>query len=169
MPASKLPAHQKGVATLATSLVLLLGITLLTLNSSRMSALELMVSDTYESRHTAFNKSESGLDALFAIAGSVVDLNDENGHVYCTTNNSNLTGCNEVGITSVQGWPAAYENPTYQAKFTLDSIGCAPRWLSTSCSGAVEFAQYTLESQFNDVENKAGAAQTVVGAMELIF
>lgn len=161
--------YQSGVATLFTTMVLLIGITLLTLNSTRMSALELIVSDNFERRNTAFNHSESGLDALFSITKNVVDLNAEDGHSYCTQNNSDLGACSEVGITSTQGWPDSMVSSEVQAKITLDGKGCAPRWLSTSCSGVVEFAQYTFRSDYDDTASKGSKAQTLMGAMELIF
>ena len=64
---------QSGLATLLTTIMILLGVTLITLNSSRLSSLELVVSNNYEAEHTAFNKSESGLDALFTTALDLLD------------------------------------------------------------------------------------------------
>lgn len=160
---------QSGLATLLTTIMILLGVTLITLNSSRLSSLELIVSNNYESEHTAFNKSESGLDALFTTAQNVLDWNRPDGYAYCTVNNSKFANCDEDTITTANGWPAEFTASQHQAQVVLDRIGCAPRWLDTSCSGGVNFGHFTIRSVYDDTANKGSVTETVSGAMQILF
>ncbi|MEJ2177116.1 MAG: hypothetical protein P8Y12_04025 [Gammaproteobacteria bacterium] len=160
---------QSGLATLLTTIMILLGVTLITLNSSRLSSLELVISNNYESEHTAFNKSESGLDALFTTALDLIDWNRPEGHTFCTVNDDKFTTCDENTITTANGWPTEFTTAQHQAQVVQERIGCAPRWLDTSCSGAVQFGHFTLRSVYDDTANTGSVSETVSGAMQILF
>ena len=159
-------SRQKGVATLFITTMMMFGVTLIVLHSSRLGILELFVSASNESRQTAFNDSESGLDALYAMSSKVIDLNDPAGHTYCT---SNFTGCDEVisAATLTADWPAEFESTTNQASLTYEGSGCPPRAFETSCDH-LRIANFGLRSVFNDTANKGGTAETVVGVARLL-
>ena len=170
-------SKQAGYATLFISIILLLGITAISLSSSRLGVLELLASNNYESRHVAFNTSESKLDAMYRIATAVVDLNDPPGTVYCTENQSYFDAhtdlypdCNDDNsISSLTGWPSSYSganNSEHQGQIVYERIGCAPRAFDTSC--AIQFSHYTIRSLFDDREKKGGISQNVMGTMELV-
>ena len=165
----KLPRKQRGLATLLTTIMILLGVTLITLNSSRLSSLELVVSDNYESEHTAFNKAESGLDALFSTTLDLLDWNRPEGYAFCTVNDDKFTTCDENTITPSNGWPSEFTTTQHQAQVVQERVGCAPRWLDTTCSGAVQFGHFTMRSVYDDTPNKGGVSETVSGAMQLLF
>ena len=160
---------QKGVATLFVTTILLIAITIFTLNASRMSALELIISTNNESEHTAFNNSESVVDALFSITDTFVDQNKDRGYTYCTAHNPDLSGCNEIGITSANNLPTEFESNKYQAQLTIESKGCAPRWMDTSCDGTITFIQYSLLGKYEDVENNGSSTRSNLGAMDFYF
>lgn len=167
-------SNQEGYATLFVSIILLLGITAISLSSSRLGVLELLASSNYESRHVAFNTSESKLDAMVRLTTTVIDLNDPIGTVYCTQNQSYFDAhpglypdCDEdTSISSHTGWPSNYSGAEHQGQIVYERIGCAPRVFDTSC--AIQFSHYTIRSVFDDRSNKGGISQNVVGAMELV-
>ena len=156
------------------SIILLLGITAISLSSSRLGVLELMASNNYESRHVAFNISESKLDVMYRVAATVVDLNDPPGTVYCTAYQSYFDEHDELypdcagdsSISSATGWPSDYSVPEHEAQIYFDRIGCAPRAFDTSC--AIQFSHYVIRSVYDDRANNGGISQTVLGAMELV-
>ncbi|MGI9318570.1 MAG: pilus assembly PilX family protein [bacterium] len=160
---------QSGLATLLTTIMILLGVTLITLNSSRLSSLELVISNNYESEHTAFNKSESGLDALFTVSQDLLDWNRPEGYSFCTVNDTYFATCDENTITPTNGWPTEFTTVQHQAQVVQERVGCAPRWLDTSCSGTVQFGHFTIRSAYNDTANKGSSSETVSGAMQLLF
>ena len=161
--------RQKGLATLAISVVLLIGVTLFTLSASRMSSLELNLSNIHESRKTAFNRSDAGVDVLYNVSDSIIDFNDDPGQVYCTIANSKLPlSCDATNITSANNtWPSRWENETHQAQIEIEFFGCPPRSLSTSCEATI-FAHFEARSLYDDTANKGGVTETVVGAMTLL-
>lgn len=164
------PFHkQSGLATLLSSIMILLGVTLITLNSSRLSSLELVISSNYESEHTAFHRSESGLDALSSTAMDLIDWNRPEGHTFCTVNDDKFANCDENTITTANGWPTELAVIQHQAQVIQERKGCAPRWLDTSCGGAVQFGHFTLRSVYDDSANRGSNAETVSGAMQIIF
>ena len=158
--------HQKGAATLLITMVLLFGVTLVSLNSSKLSVLELIMSDNFESRHIAFNEAESGLDALYSLSENIIDLNDPPGRSYCTAPHANLSNCDEFTITSTIGWPSS-ELDSHEAQLVFEKMACAPRSLDTGCAHVL-FAHYALRSVFDDTANKRGTSESVAGAMELL-
>jgi Tfp pilus assembly protein PilX len=168
------PGKQGGYATLFVSVILLLGITVISLSSSRLGVLELFASNNYESRHVAFNTAESKLDAMYRLAASVVDLNDSPGTVYCTANQSYLDAhtdlypdCNDDNsVSSVAGWPSGYSGSEHEGQVFYERIGCAPRAFDTSC--AIQFSHYVIRSVYDDRSNNGGISQTVTGVMELV-
>jgi hypothetical protein len=168
------PGKQAGYATLFISIILLLGITAISLSSSRLGVLELLASNNYESRHVAFNTSESKLDAMYRITTAVIDLNDPPGTVYCTANQSYFDDhpdlypdCNDDNsISSLAGWPSNYSGAEHQGQIVYERIGCAPRAFDTTC--AIQFSHYNIRSVFDDRSNKGGISQNVMGAMELV-
>jgi len=159
-------AKQKGVATLFTTIALLIGVTMISLNSSKIGVLELFMSNNFESRNTAFNEAESGLDALFTKTKLIVDLNDPEGQVYCTTADSKFDNCDVTNITVASGWPWDAV-PEHEAQLIFEGTGCAPRTLDTGCAHVL-FSHYTLRSIYDDTENNGGVTETVTGAMELL-
>ena len=159
---------QSGLITLAISFILLIGVTLLTINSSKLSVLELSVSSSYEDRQSAFNTADSGADALFANIRNVIDLNKSIGYKNCTASASLLEAdgsCDENLITSAAGWP--YGSAKYQASAVYERRGCPPRSLDTSCSH-VQFAHYRFTSVYNNTSSRASKAAVTVGVMELV-
>ena len=158
---------QRGVATLFTTIALLIGVTLISLNSSKMGVLELFMSNNYESRHAAFNQAESGLDALFSITRDIVNLNDEDGQTYCTALKSKFGGdCDELTISTANGWPTELQTK-HQAQLIFEGTACAPRAMDTGCAHVL-FAHYTMRSIYDDTGNNGGVAETATGAMELL-
>jgi Tfp pilus assembly protein PilX len=161
---------QKGLVTLATSFILLMGITLITLNSSRLGVLELFVSGSYEDRNTAFNNAESGVDVVYANVRNLMDLNKPIGYKNCTTFDDLIStdvNCDANSITSANGWPAEFSNSNHQASVVYDQKSCPPRSLDTSCSH-VQFAHYNVDSVFDNTSSKASRSKVVLGLMELV-
>ena len=170
---------QRGMVTLIISSVLLIGITLISLGASRIGSLELSLSKSYEEEHNAFNRAESALDAMFPMIENVVDLNKPDGYTWCTKNNDafeagtcDFPSGGDAGIEAASGWPdrETFDATTaHQAKIVLDGRQNAPRWLSTTATGTVKFANYSLHSVYDDSDNRGGKSETVVGVMELQF
>ena len=146
--------HQQGMAILATTILLLIGVTLITLSANRMGSLELNLSNIHESRKTAFNRADSGVDALFVNSVNIIDYNDPPGHVYCTTAQTNLpVACDDTNIVSPAVWPTQLAGGKNQAQIIMEGVGCPPRAMSTSCSATI-FTHFTARSIYDDTANK---------------
>ncbi len=65
MKTMNLPNQQQGVA-LAVAMILLLGVTVVSLASLNTSLLELVMSGNEQARMSAFQKAQAGLDAVEA-------------------------------------------------------------------------------------------------------
>ena len=167
------------MVTLIISSVLLIGITLISMGASRMGSLELVLSKSYEEEHHAFNRAESALDAMYPMIGNVVDLNKPDGYTWCTKENSafeagtcDFPGVGDAsGIEGVTGWPSttSFDSTKHQARITLDGRTNPPRWLTTTATGSIKFANYSLHSVYDDSDNRGGKTETVIGVMEIQF
>jgi hypothetical protein len=164
-----LHTRQQGLTTLFVSLVLLIGVTLITVHSSKLSVLELIISSSYEDRHIAFNMAESGADAVYANIESIVNLNKPVGYKNCTTHDSKVSdddACDVNNITVEVDWPESFNSANHQASLVFERRGCAPRSMGTSCDH-VKFAHYKVTSVYDDTDNDRGRSQVVMGLMEL--
>jgi hypothetical protein len=165
---SNMPVRQRGLTTLAITFVLLIGVTLMTINSSKLGVLELSVSTGYENQQVAFNNAESGGDAVFAIIRNIVDLNKPIGYKKCTPDDNLLLAegaCDSNSISTINGWP--YTSSEHQASVVYEKKGCAPRSLDTSCTH-VQFTHYEVTSAYDDTQNDASRSEVTVGLMELV-
>ena len=119
---------------------------------------------TTESRQTAFNKAESGLDALNSIAESVIGPTVPIGYTYCTVAEDKLPVACDAN-TIVTGWPAELNKVKSQAQITFE--GTSPIRVTNGSSTSLQFSHYTLRSVYDDVASKGSTAETVLGSMYL--
>ena len=154
---------QRGIATLMITMIMMFGVTLLTVQSSRFGLLELFISQNYESRVIAFNNAESGMDALYSILDTVAGQTVTEGYTYCTGYDSNLTqSCDENSISS---WPSDLTNVKNQAQVTYE--GVVSIRAKAASSAEIDFASYTLRSMYDDLAAKGSKAETVMGVVQL--
>ena len=170
---------QRGMVTLIISSVLLIGITLISLGASRIGSLELSLSNSYEEEHNAFNRAESALDAMYPMIRNVVDLNKPDGYTWCTKKQSAFEAgtcdypseSDPSGIEAAAGWPTttSFDSEAHQARIVLEGRRNPPRWLTTTATGTIKFANYALHSVYDDSDNRGGSTETVIGVMEIQF
>ena len=154
---------QRGIATLMITMIMMFAVTLLTVQSSRFGLLELFISQNYESRVTAFNSAESGMDALYSVFDSVAGKTVTKGYTYCTGYDSKLTvNCDENSIST---WPSDLANVKNQAQITYEGIVSIRA--KAASSAEIDFASYTLRSMYDDLAAKGSKTETVMGVVQL--
>lgn len=155
-------SQQRG-AVLIISLVLLTGITLVSLSSLDMGLLELVMSGNEESRMKAFQQAQAGVDAIisdesnFAVSGTAGETN-------CTAGRSGET-CSRTSLTL----PGSFDTGKHWAATErLNPVfGCPPRAFGTSCD-IFRVAHFSVDSRFTDVAARGGRSQVLEGYMVVV-
>jgi hypothetical protein len=153
---------QRGTV-MVVSLVLLVGVTLVSLSSIHTGLLELIMSGNEEARMTAFQKAQAGAESVLA--------NESNFKVVGLVGNSNCTAA-ESGETCSQislAFPAGIDTNKHWAKTERLNplLACPPRAFATSCD-IFQVAHFSVDSRFSDVVVRGGRAQVVEGFMVVI-
>lgn len=155
-------SKQRGVV-LAVSLILLIGVTLVSLASLHTGLTEIIMSGNEEAKTTAFQKAQSGVESIvadesnFEVVGSV-------GSTDCTASMSGET-CTQTGLT----FPTGFDSTQHWAKTERlnPEFACPPRVFATSCD-IFQVAHFSVDSRFTDVVKRGGRSQIVQGFMVLV-
>lgn len=155
--------RQRGVSLLV-SMVLLIGVTVVSLSSLSTGLLEMLMAGAEEARMTAFQKAQAGVEAIvgetsnFAVVGGVGDSN-------CTTNFSGSESCNQ----STLSFPAGFDTAKHAARRERLNplLACPPRAFATSCD-AFKVAHFSVDSRFRDTVNRGGRSEILQGFMVLV-
>ena len=153
---------QRGTA-LIVSLVLLVGVTLVSLSSIDTGMMELIMSGNEEARMTAFQQAQAGAESVldeesnFLVAGLV-------GATNCTASKSGET-CSQTSLS----FPAGIDANKHWARTERLNplLACPPRLFGTSCD-IFQVAHFSVDSRFSDVTVRGGRAQVVEGFMVTI-
>jgi hypothetical protein len=153
---------QRGTV-LVVSLVLLVGVTLVSLSSINTGMMELIMSGNEEARMTAFQKAQAGVESVianesnFTVVGLVGNSN-------CTASKSGET-CSQTGLSFPAGIDA---NKQWAKTERLNPLlACPPRVFATSCD-SFKVAHFSVDSHFSDVAVRGGRSQVVGGFMVVI-
>jgi hypothetical protein len=155
-------SSQRG-AVLIMSLVLLVGITLVSVSSIDMGLLELVMSGNEEERMKAFQSAQAGVDAItsdelnFPVAGLAGETN-------CTATRSGET-CTKTSLSL----PGEFDTGKHWA--TIERLhpvfGCPPRAFGTSCD-VFRVAHFAVDSRFTNVAARGGRSQVLEGFMVVV-
>ncbi len=150
-------------AVLVISLILLVGVTLVSLSSMHTGLLEIVMSGNEEARTAAFQRAQSGVESLiadesnFTVSGSVGDTN-------CTATRSGET-CNQTNLS----FPTGFDNSKHWAKIERlnPEFACPPRMFATSCD-IFQVAHFSTDSRYTNVASRGGRSEIVQGFMVLV-
>lgn len=153
---------QRG-AVLLVALVLLLGVTVVSLSSLNTGLLEMIMAGNEEARIAAFQRAQAGIDAIatdpanFPVVGGIGDTN-------CT---GNITGetCTETNLSFPNGFDGARHSAKTERLGPL--LACPPRGFATSCD-AFKVAHFSVDSRYDEIENRGGSARLFQGFMVLV-
>ena len=155
-------SSQRG-AVLIMSLVLLVGITLVSLSSLDMGLLELVMSGNEEERMKAFQSAQAGVDAIasdelnFPVAGLAGETN-------CTATRSGET-CTKTSLSL----PDEFDTGKHWANIERlhPVFGCPPRAFGTSCD-IFRVAHFSVDSRYTNVAARGGQSQVLQGYMVVV-
>lgn len=161
----RLPASQQGVA-LAVALMILVGVTVVSLSMLASSMMELVMAGSEEARTTAFQKAEAGIDAVaadtsnFQVFGNV-------GHKNCTSGFASKYGgtCNATAVTLPGGYDATGSEMSVRREAPLEQ--CPPRGMSTSCE-SYSVATFSMDSRFDATQTRGGRVDLIQGYLLLV-
>ena len=152
-------------AVLIISLVLLVGVTLVSLSSIHTGLMELTMSGNEEARMTAFQQAQAGVESVLAEAfsdDSDVLLAGLVGASNCTASKSGET-CDQTSLSFHTGIDA---NKHWAKSERLNPLlACPPRVFATSCDN-FQVAHFSVDSRFDDVATRGGRAEVVEGFMK---
>ncbi len=162
---ARFPDSQRGVA-LAVALVILVGVTVVSLSMLATSMLELVMAGSEEARTTAFQKAEAGIDAVaadinnFQVTGNV-------GHTNCTGGFSYKYDetCDVTSLTLPSGYDATGSEVSVRRESPLEQ--CPPRGMSTSCE-SYSVATFSMDSRFDATQTRGGRVELVQGYLLLV-
>ena len=171
-PHLRLPRRQRGVS-LAIAMVLLIGITTIALTSLQTGLLEMVMAGNEESRISAFQKAEAGIDAAKVVTtnfviGTVVD------HTNCTAGFASKysdISCTESNIAypaNFTGTEDANDTEVVIRRLAPLFADCAPvRGIETDCASA-DFASFAVESRYRSSRPRGGRATVVQGYLVVV-
>lgn len=154
--------QQRGAA-LVVSLILLVGVTLVSLSSLHTGLLEIVMSGNEEARTTAFQRAQSGIESLtmdetnFKVSGNVGDSD-------CTASMSGET-CDQTNLS----FPTGFDTAKHWARIERlnPEFSCPPRMFATSCD-IFQVAHFSTDSRYTDVASRGGRSEIVQGFMVLV-
>ena len=155
--------RQRGVS-LVVSLVLLIGVTVVSLSALTTGLLEMLMAGAEEARMTAFQKAQAGVEAIagdtanFAVVGGVGNSN-------CTSNFNGSESCSQTTLALPAGFDTAKHSARSERLNPL--LACPPRAFATSCD-AFKVAHFSVDSRFRDTANRGGRSEVLQGYMVLV-
>lgn len=159
----RIPA-QRGVA-LPVALVVLVGVTVISLASLRTGLLEMVMAGNEEARINAFQQALNGLDAVssvndnFSVTGGV-------GYTNCTPGHSGAdTVCDAVTLALPDGYDATHNEIYVERVGPLKT--CPPRVMNTSCE-SFNVASFAAHSAYDDLAARGGRSVQKQGYMVLV-
>ncbi len=161
----RLCQSQRGVA-LAVALMILVGVTVVSLTMLTTSMLELVMAGSEEARTTAFQKAQAGIDAVtadrnnFQVFGNV-------GHKNCSSGFASKYGgtCNATSVTLPSSYDTAGTEMYVRREAPLEQ--CPPRGMSTSCE-SYSVATFSMDSRFDATQTRGGRSELVQGYLVLV-
>lgn len=165
-----LPKTQQGVA-LAVALVVLVGVTVVSLSSLTVSLLEVRMAENEEARMIAFQKAQAGVDAVGAALGNIV-VTGAPGQTNCTGNTTTSAlpdplppqGCNTTTLTLPTGFDGRHAALTERLEPELQ---CPPAAMETSCAG-FSVANFAIESRYDNTQRRGGRSTIFQGLLVLV-
>ena len=184
MKTMNLPNQQQGVA-LAVAMILLLGVTVVSLASLNTSLLELVMAGNEQARMSAFQKAQSGLDAVEAeICADYKAFFAPyvgTGYAVCASTGFDNKTCDVTTLPL----PVDYVNPDALANTQIrarrfgtfqrspprgdDTVNAADLSTSVACRGyrpsssLKSYAQILIESKYDAIASRGGRAHLVQG------
>ncbi len=157
------PSHQRGVA-LVVAVVILIGISVVSLSSLKTSVFELLMAGNDEARTSAFQHAHAGLDAVavettnFVVTGGL-------GYRNCTASFEPSSDCNQMDITVPDAFDAT--NTQMYVERLAPLATCPPRGMETSCENFT-VAIFAMDSHYNDTANRGGRSRQQEGYLILV-
>lgn len=161
------PRRQRGVV-LAVAMVVLLGVTVVSVTALSSSMLEIRMAGNTEDTARAFNVSQGALDAVisdaanFPIIGAV-------GYSTCTSTYASVAKpagtCDRTDLALPASFDAAKDAARTERLDPLRS--CPPRGMATSCEN-FKVASFAIEGHHDDVADGGGRANVHEGYLVLV-
>lgn len=153
---------QRGVALVVT-LVVLIGISVVSLASLKTGVFELLMAGNEEARTSAFQRAKAGLDAVAARISNFVVIGDI-GYRNCTPG-ATVAGCAMNNITV----PGEFD-PTGSEMFVerlAPLSACPPRGMATSCEN-FSVSSFAIDAHYSDTPNRGGRSRQQEGYLILV-
>ena len=164
---NSMPRRQRGVV-LAVAMVVLLGVTVVSITALSSSLLEVRMAGNAEDTTRAFNIAQGAVDAVISEAGNFPIIGGI-GYSTCTGTYADVAEvagfCNRTDLAL----PASFEAATSAARTErLDPLrSCPPRGMATSCEN-FKVASFTIEGHHDNVEGGRGRAIVHEGYLVLV-
>jgi Tfp pilus assembly protein PilX len=161
----KRPDTQQGVA-LAVALIILVGVTVVSLSMLATSMLEVVMAGSDEARTTAFQKAEAGIDAVASDTNNLQVIGNV-GYKNCTSGFASKYGgtCNATSVALPNDYDATGSEISVRREAPLEQ--CPPRAMSTSCD-SFGVATFSLDSRFDATQSRGGRVELTQGYMLLV-
>lgn len=163
------PSHplsrQRGAA-LAIAMILLVGITVVSVAALNSGTLELMMAGNQEAKMSSFQRSQDGVDATSSILGNFLVFGPI-GYKNCTPGFAT-----KYGITCATNnvvFPDAYDSSDTEVLIERESpdLRCPPRGMATSCE-TFKVATFSVDSRFDKTSSRGGRTELVQGFLVLV-
>lgn len=159
-------------AALLTALAFLIIITLLSINAIRTSTLELTMAGNEQTSAEALQSAQSAIDALITPASFPVTPS----YVGCYNYTDGTTEAADCTPGAFHTLPAAItglshapvSNNTNKVKIRLDSDGSFVCRACESSASLFDGAVFTIESKYDNTDNRGGRAEIDEGFLMLI-
>jgi hypothetical protein len=164
-PFSRTNSKQRGAA-LAIAMILLVGITVVSVAALNTGTLELMMAGNEESKMNAFQRAQDGIDATSSLLGNFVVFGNV-GFKNCTPGFTTKYGttCNQNSVT----FPDAYDATNTEVLIERESpaLRCPPRGMATSCE-TFSVATFSMDSRHDNTASRGGRTELVQGFLVLV-
>jgi hypothetical protein len=156
---------QHGIS-LFVSMILLAAITVLLLVSARTTLLELTMAGNEQQRITAFERAQSGIDALYEGRQVSIDFNTNVGDRVCTANTPGDTSCLRKNL-ALPADDFDEKNWAWVMRTGEAALVCPPAFLEISCTDA-KAAFFEFRSQFDARVAGGGNSSLTQGTLSIL-
>ena len=164
-PGARAGIRQRGIS-LFVSMILLAAITVVLLVSARTTLLELTMAGNEQQRISAFERAQSGIDALYDGRKTHIDFNTDVGDRVCTPNAPGDVSC----LRRTLALPADdfdEKNWAWALRTGEAALVCPPAFLEISCTDA-KAAFFEFRSQFDARGSGGGNRALTQGTLSIL-
>ncbi len=161
----RLAAGQRGV-TMAVALVILIGVSVVSLSALTTTMWELVMAGSEEARMSAFHRAQNGIDAAIVNSGNF-PVGESVGYRNCTSGFASKYDetCDDSSVTL----PSTYDATDTEVAVVVvaPADNCPPRVMSTSCENFT-VASFSIDSRHDATAARGGRADLMQGYLVLL-